>query len=184
MSRIKKKRNKKYVSRKSLLPIESRSELVLQNWKLARKIISFIGVFLVGINLLVGIILEQRITDRLNSITDSSTFNLYLTFILLVAVFRIILALWMRKNQGLMNQDVEIAKKAVTLFIVSTIIAIAIFITPILYLSGLSTYAFELLLPHFPALKGWIIDAVLWVLQASLAGIIGNFSYGKLKRRK
>lgn len=183
MSRNKKKRTKKYTPRKSSVTRQD-SHIHLKNWYLARRVISILGVSLVIFNMLLAIALESNITERVNELTSSSGVIFYLTIIVALGVLRTFLALWMNKNSSLIEQNVPLAKKLVTTFMFGTILATTLFVTPIIYLSGVGEYLFNLIHPHVPMITNWIVDVGVWFVQASVAGVVGNYSYDRIKRSR
>ncbi|EGQ8301916.1 MULTISPECIES: hypothetical protein [Vibrio] len=183
MSRNKKKRTKKYTPRRKDVS-EQDSRRYLKNWDLARRVISILGVSLVLFNMLLAIVLESDITERLNELTSPSTVTLYLTIIVAFGVIRTVLALWMNKNRSLIEQNVPLAKKLVATFMVGTILATALYVTPVIYLSGVGEHLLNLITPYFPMITSRIIDIIVWLVQASFAGIVGSYSYDRIKRNR
>ncbi|HAS6641547.1 hypothetical protein [Vibrio parahaemolyticus] len=183
MGRNKKKRTKKYTPRKSSVTGQD-SRIHLKNWYLARRVISILGVSLVIFNMLLAIALESNITARANELISSSGVIFYLTMIVALGVLRTFLALWMNKNSSLIEQNVPLAKKLVATFIFGTILAAALFVTPVIYLSGVGEFLFNLLHPHFPKITNWIVDVGVWFVQAIVAGVVGGYSYDRIKRSR
>ncbi|MDQ9091542.1 hypothetical protein RC083_08060 [Pseudoalteromonas haloplanktis] len=183
MSIKKKKRNKKYSPKPEVNPKNNNNESSINNWFLTQRIISLLGISLVIVNLFIAIILKQDIYSEFQRLIGESLWLVYIFIIAFFAIIRFKLSIWIKNNKELLNKNPKAAKKIISAFMLSTIIAVGIFVSPIIYISGLANLIKDIITPYFPTIKTWVVDALVFIIQAIIAGVVGGYAYDKFKNK-